>query len=127
MENATGHCLCGAVSFVCEGAPNWQGHCHCESCRRNCSAPFTSFFGISHGKWRWSGIVPALYVSSPGTKRHFCPLCGTPMAYENIRWPDENHFYAASLSDPTVFNPTHHSHWQERLPWLHLNDGLPPK
>lgn len=70
-------------------------------------------------------MTPAIYASSTGVKRHFCATCGTPMAYESRRWPDEIHFYATSLDDPAAFQPTEHVNWNERLPWLHLADGLP--
>jgi len=49
------------------------------------------------------------------------------MGYRSSRWPDEMHFYAASLDDPTVFAATEHVHWDEHLPWLRLDDGLPRK
>lgn len=124
MKGGRGHCLCGAVTFVFEGAPNWQAHCHCESCRRTCAAPFTSFLGVSHGQWRWSGATPAVYNSSPGVRRHFCAVCGTPMAFEGDRWPHEIHFYAATLDDPAVYEPTAHVNWNEHLPWIALADGL---
>lgn len=124
MNAGTGRCLCGAVAYEFTGPPNWQAHCHCESCRRNCSAPFTSYFGISHGKWRWTGAVPAIYASSPGVRRHFCATCGTPMAFEGETWPHEIHFYAASLADPTAFRPTAHVNFNEHLPWVVLDDGL---
>lgn len=124
---STGGCLCGDVRYACDSAPLWQAHCHCESCRRACSAPFTSFFGMADGAWRWTGRQPALHRSSPGVERFFCPTCGSPMAYRSSRWPGEMHFYAASLDDPASFAATEHVHWDEHLPWLHLNDGLPRK
>ena len=125
MNGGSGYCLCGAVSYCFEGAPNWQAHCHCESCRRNCSAPFTSYFGVDHGKWRWTGATPAIYVSTPGVRRHFCATCGTPMAFEGDKWSHEIHFYAVSLADPAAFRPTLHVNWNEHLPWVTLADGLP--
>jgi hypothetical protein len=63
----TGHCLCGAVTYRCTKAPLWQGHCHCESCRRATASPFTSFFGVPNGTWTWTGKTPATYASSIGT------------------------------------------------------------
>lgn len=125
MDGGGGHCLCGRIAFHFDGVPNWQAHCHCESCRRNCAAPMTSFFGIDHGKWRWTGDAPALYASSPGVRRYFCPHCGTPMAYESDRWPHERHFYAATLDDPSAFQPTEHVNWNEHLPWAAPADRLP--
>lgn len=121
----SGRCLCGAVTYACDAAPLWQGHCHCESCRRATASGFTSFFGVADGHWRWTGAAPATYTSSPGVWREFCPTCGTQMAYRTDRFPGECHFYAATLDDPTRYAPTRHYHAGERLPWVHLSDGLP--
>jgi hypothetical protein len=121
----TGRCLCRAVTYRCDAEPLWQGHCHCESCRRATASPFTSFLGVSNGTWRWTGETPATYASSAGTWRDFCPHCGTQMAYRNARWPDEMHFYAATLDEPAAYQPTSHYFASERLPWVHLCDGLP--
>lgn len=123
----TGRCLCGAVTYRCTENPLWQGHCHCKSCRRATASPFTSFFGMRNGSWEWTGAPPASYGSSPGVWRDFCPTCGTQTAYRATRWPDETHFYAATLEDPATFTPTRHYHAAERLPWVHLADGLPQK
>ncbi|MCB2136187.1 MAG: GNAT family N-acetyltransferase [Rhodobacteraceae bacterium] len=127
MKSGSGHCLCKAVQYAFDAPPNWQAHCHCESCRRNCAAPFTSYFGVSHGQWRWTGAQPATFSSTPGVSRHFCAACGTPMAYESSRWPHEIHFYAATLADPASYEPTLHVNWGERVPWLHLSDDLPKR
>lgn len=120
-----GHCLCGATRFEYDGPENWRGHCHCESCRRQTASPFTTFMGVPHGAWRWTGAVPSVFVSSPGVKRHFCATCGAPMAYESTRFPDEIHFYASLLEDAAGFEPQQHYHWDEHLPWVHLSDDLP--
>ena len=123
----TGRCLCKAVTYCCEAAPLWQGHCHCESCRRATASPFTSFFGVRDGTWAWTGERPATYTSSPNTWRDFCPHCGTQMTYRSTRWPGETHFYAATLDDPLAYQPTGHSNYAEHLPWVHMADGLPRK
>ncbi|MGL4238098.1 GFA family protein [Tabrizicola sp.] len=123
----SGRCLCGSVTYRCSEAPLWQDHCHCESCRRATASPFTSFFGVRNGAWEWTGSPPATYNSSPGTWRDFCPTCGTQMTYRTTRYPDETHFYAATLDDPSAFTPAGHYHADERLPWVHLADGLPLK
>ncbi len=118
-------CLCGAVSFEYEGPENWRAHCHCESCRRNTSSPFTTWLGVPVSAYRFTGSQPHVYESSPGARRLFCHVCGTPMAFETDRYPDEIHFYAASLEHPEAFEPEYHVHVDERLPWIKLSDGLP--
>ena len=120
-----GRCLCGQVTFEYEGPENWSGHCHCESCRRNTSSPFTSFFGVPRTAYRFTGEAPAVYESSPGVRRHFCRRCGTPIAYDADDYPDEIHFYAASLEHPEDFVPQFHVHYAEHLPWVELSDALP--
>lgn len=47
------------------------------------------------------------------------------MAYASASRPDRTDFYAASLDDPSHFAPSVHEHVDERLPWIHLSDGLP--
>lgn len=123
----SGHCLCGATRYTCKAAPLWQAHCHCESCRRATSSPFTSYFGVADGQWLWTGTPPATYQSSPGVWRDFCPTCGSPMAYRSTQFPAETHFFAASLDDPETYHPTHHVHTAERLTWVHLSDDLHEK
>jgi hypothetical protein len=126
MTSTHGRCFCGEVrfSFDPEGVL-WRAHCHCESCRRQTSSPFTTWFGLRDSAWRWSGAAPAIYRSSPGVRRFFCPTCGTPMAFASAHCPEETHFYAVSLEDPADFRPEYHVHVAERLPWIHLSDDLP--
>ncbi|MBF9035537.1 GFA family protein [Rhodobacterales bacterium HKCCE2091] len=105
----------------------WRGHCHCESCRRNCAAAFTTFFGVRDDAWEWTGAAPAEYRHSEHATRSFCPTCGTPMAYRSTQQPGEMHFYAAGLEDHSAFEPEQHFHWSEHVPWVDLSDHLPRK
>jgi hypothetical protein len=128
MSSTHGRCLCGAIRFVFD--PNgvrWRGHCHCESCRRATSSPMTTYFGVRNAAFRWIGGTPKTYESSPGVRRGFCGTCGSPLFYTSDAYPDETHFFAASLFDPTPFVPEAHFHDDERLPWLDLADSLPRK
>ncbi|MEM8791808.1 MAG: GFA family protein [Pseudomonadota bacterium] len=125
MSDQTGRCLCGGVRFRFSGKPLWQGHCHCESCRKGCAAPMTSFIGVVDGAWAWTGEEPSLYESSPGVRRYFCARCGSQMAYAADRFPGETHFYAASLDDPSAYAPSFHVFAAEAVPWLVIEDDLP--
>jgi hypothetical protein len=125
--SGAGRCLCGDVRFRWEGPALWAVHCHCESCRRACSAGFTSFFGVADADWSWTGAPPRLYESSPGVRRWFCPRCGAQMAFQADRYPGETHFYAASMENPEAYAPTAHVHADERLCWVRLADDLPRK
>jgi hypothetical protein len=125
MATTRGRCLCGEVTYEFNGEPKWQAYCHCESCRRNTSSPVAAFFGVSRGAFRFTGKAPATYHSSPGVRRLFCARCGTPIAYETDRRPDEVDLYAASLEDPETYRPQEHVYTAERLPWFDVRDDLP--
>ena len=120
----TGRCACGAVRFETDAEVLWAGHCHCESCRRACSAPMTSFFGVRRDSVRWSGPLSE-WASSAQVRRGFCGQCGSQMHYQNSKWPDETHLYAAALDDPTQFDPKAHYHFADHVPWLDVHDDLP--
>ena len=120
-----GRCLCGDVTYEFDGKINWAGHCHCESCRRNTSSPVTTFFAVNHGCYEFTGTTPQVYESSPGVRRHFCPKCGSPVAYDADKFSHEMHFYIASLEDPSAVEPAFHVFYGEKLPWLDIADNLP--
>ena len=125
MTVRKGRCLCGTVSFEYQGPENWVGHCHCESCRRNTSSPYTTFIGVPRTAFRFTGIEPSVYDSSPGVRRLFCPRCGAPVAFDADRYPDGIHFDLASLEDATGLEPEFHVFAGEKVPWIELGDGLP--
>lgn len=47
------------------------------------------------------------------------------MFIRSDRWPTETHLYAATLDDPSAFQPEAHYHFAERVPWLNVVDDLP--
>jgi hypothetical protein len=125
MTMRKGRCLCGAVSYEYDGPENWVGHCHCESCRRNCSAPFTTFVGVPRSAVQMTGVAPAVYRSSPGVRRLFCGTCGSPVAFDADKYTDEIHFYLAALENAGGLESTFHVFAGEKVPWVHLGDALP--
>jgi hypothetical protein len=120
----TGRCGCGAVSFRVDGDPNWVAHCHCRDCRAQTGSPFTTFAGFPRARFAWTGVPPAIHRSSPGVARSFCARCGTPMAFEGARWPDEVHIYVATVEDPASLVPQAHVYFGQALPWIQPADGL---
>ena len=125
MTKRKGRCLCGAVSFEYEGPENWVGHCHCESCRRNTSSPFTTFIGVPNEAYRFTGREPSVYASSAGVRRLYCADCGAPVAYGSDRFSHELHFYLSALEDASGVDPQFHVFAEEKVPWIILGDDLP--
>ena len=125
MTARKGRCHCGAVSYEFEGPVNWVVHCHCESCRRNTSSPFSTFVGVPRESLRFTGIETGIHESSPGVRRHFCPKCGAPVAYDADYFTDEIHVYLAALEDASGLAPESHVFVGEKVPWITLGDDLP--
>ena len=124
QDTMSGACLCGQVTWESDGDILWAGHCHCDTCRRACGAPFASFFGVARNSVTWTGQMTEFKSSDGQVSRKFCSVCGTHMTYENAIWPDETHLYAASLKNPDHFKPTAHYHYGERLSWVKLDTHL---
>ena len=125
MTVTKGRCLCGAVGFEYRGPENWVAHCHCESCRRNTSSPYTTFVGVPRTAFRFTGVEPSVYHSSPGVRRLFCPRCGAPVAFDADRYADEIHCYLAALEDASGLEPECHVFAGEKVAWIELGDDLP--
>jgi hypothetical protein len=125
VTTSNGRCLCRAIEYAFDGAPKWVMHCHCESCRRAVSSPVATYIGVRLEQFRYLKGEPAYYESSPGVKRYFCSVCGSPIAFVGARWPGEVHLFHGTLSDPQQWPPTGHAHVSEQLPWFELADHLP--
>ncbi len=122
-----GRCLCGSVDFEIDAPFLSVVNCHCESCRRQCSAPMTTYIGVPDTQWRWTGDLPKVYISSPGVERTFCGNCGTPISFRSERMSGVMHLYVAAMEKPEDFEPKLHVAYEEKLPWLKIGDDLPKR
>ncbi len=120
----SGGCLCGRVRYRLLAPPKWTGYCHCASCRRATGGVAVAYAGFPIEAVEITG-EPARFASSPGVIRSFCPACGSPIAYESVRWPDEIHILIGSMDKPDIYPPTGHYYESERISWLNLADDLP--
>jgi len=124
MSNLSGHCLCGAVRWQADAPILWAALCHCEDCRRAASSDYVSWFGVQKSTVVWQG-PRTFFHSSDLVTRSFCENCGSPLSFETEVFPDETHLYAVTLDDATLYQPTAHIFWSERLPWVTTSDTLP--
>jgi hypothetical protein len=124
-QTVRGRCLCGDIRYEYGGDPVATLHCHCESCRRHTSAPVATFVCVAKASFCFLSGTPTVYASSPGVRRMHCGRCGSPMAYESDRHPDQIDLYAGSFDDPAAVASTSHVHVAEQLPWFEMVDDLP--
>ena len=127
--NVDGHCLYGKVSFSLSSEVNRSCYRHCEDCQRNCTAPIVTFMGISLENffWRIEGGAqePKFFSCSLGVHRFFCDKCCSPIAFQAEHYMGEIALYAATLTEPSVFQPKFHVHHKSSLSWLAMDDSLP--
>ena len=119
----TGGCQCGAVRYRVGGKVSGSHICHCRMCQRavgNVFAPLVTAEGLV-----WHS-TPARWASSNIAERGFCATCGTPLFIRDLDRPeDEFEIMIATLDDPEIAPPGHHSGVESRISWVKLADGLP--
>ena len=100
IPSATGHCLCGAVSFTATDIDPNMHVCHCGMCRRHAGAPTMS---VSVGGIRFQGEADILrYKSSDIAERGTCKKCGGHLFYHLFQ-PDMYIMSIGAFDDQSKF------------------------
>lgn len=120
-----GGCLCGSIRYEIAAAPFDCTVCHCVDCRRASGAPFVAWFSVPQHALRFVAGAPAVFASSPGVERSFCPTCGTPLTYRHAAFAGEIDVTAGSLDRPDDVPPAHHTWASQKLGWVKIADGRP--
>jgi hypothetical protein len=125
-QQFTGSCLCGALSFQVRD-PKWCANCHCSMCRKIHGAAYVTWVGFAREHFLIIKGEEHLnqYRSSAGAQRGSCDVCGSQIFFQSERWPDEIHVTRASLSDEVDLHPQAHYFFDDRAPWVQINDALP--
>lgn len=121
-----GGCLCEGIAFEITPPTKWCAHCHCSMCRRAHGAGIVTWFGIDSAQLRLTRGSDLLrwHRSSAGARRGFCGRCGSMLFFEGERWPGETHVTRASVPGEIDRAPAAHVHFDRRVAWLDLHDGL---
>lgn len=116
--------MCGAARYEATGMSYDITHCHCTDCRRSSGAPFVTWASFKRIEFRFVTGKPR-ELEWAGRIRSFCPQCGTPLTFIANRDAEEVAVTVCSLDSPETITPADHTWVQDRLPWIHLADGLP--
>ena len=123
-EVHTGGCRCGVVRFEASAEPRHVSYCHCVDCRRASGAPVSAFVGFAAGDVVFSGQTPTEFGNGTVT-RTFCGVCGSPLTYIDARIAGDVYLTLGAMDRPEDFAPTLHAYVSQKLPYFHMNDGLP--
>ena len=123
-----GGCMCRAVTFRLEGAPQRAFNCHCRRCRKARSAAHAANMFLEAGGLRFtSGADDIRSFKVPEAERFtqaFCGRCGSivPRAY-----PERGIAVVpmGSLDDDPGIRPAGHIFVADKTPWMEIRDGLP--
>lgn len=124
-ETHTGGCHCGRLRYAVSAPLRDIAHCHCSICRRTSGGIVTTWATVPLASFGWLQGSPAAYASSASCLRYFCGHCGCQLALFTSLSPDSLDITVASLDEPELVPADRHIWVKSRLPWLHLDEGLP--
>ena len=132
-----GSCLCGGVKFEITGPLFSSLNCHCSLCRKQHGAAFRSRARVRRTDFKWvqGEDLVSYYESSPGYRRGFCRVCGSPIlnrAEPHFRLvashPDtlaEFGIALGTLDDDPGVRPACHVFVGSKASWFEITDDLP--
>ncbi len=124
---ATGHCLCGAVTYEVTGPLRDVVLCHCSECRRWTGTGAGAFTSAHDADLRIEGDA-LTWVESPDSKRKarrgFCSSCGSSLFWKAPEL-DRTGIAAGSLDAPSGLRLAGHIYTHQLADWDVLADDLP--
>ena len=122
-----GSCLCGAIRYEVKGELGPIVFCHCSQCRKAQGSAFAANAPVKATDFKIVAGDHALaeYESSPGKKRIFCKICGSPIISRQASRPDVVRLRLGTLDSRIATKPSVHIHVASKAEWLEIHDGLP--
>ncbi len=120
----SGHCLCGAVTFRAEAAPEGASACHCSQCRRQSGHVWASSH-VANDALHIDGPVK-WFASSQNGRRGFCPECGSFLFWRDVT-EDNTSFALGALVAPTGLRLGKHIFVADKGDYYDITDDLPQR
>jgi hypothetical protein len=130
IEDLTGRCACGAVSYRTKGHLDRGYACHCTDCQKRTGSAFATLLPVAA-----SGLA---VVGEPGTvtqqerggviaSLHYCPACMTRLFTRNPSWPDLVILRAGTLDRSREFVPALHIWTRSAQSWIAIPSHAPSR
>ena len=126
-ESYSGGCACGAIRYEITGEPVFMNHCQCRDCQRTSGTGHSSYLTFAAAgvtltgeASQWDMVGDSGNVKTNG----FCPVCGSPVYLRLAATPQIFTVHAASLDDPSRFEPQVVTYRMRALAWDHLDPEL---
>jgi hypothetical protein len=124
----TGGCACRAIHYECAAAPLRAVNCHCRDCQRATGSAYYAELLVLSDAFNLTKGQPTYYAVTANSgrtlRRGFCPECGCPVL---IRIADQPFLSiaAASLDDPSWYQPEMDIFTSRAHAWDYMNPSLP--
>ena len=122
-----GGCLCGAVRFEIAGPIRNIVYCHCSRCRKAQGSAFATNGIVAAGDLSITSGADELtvYESMPGKTKHFCRVCGSPIASKNAADPESVRVRIGTIDSVIAERPMAHIFATSKAEWEQICDDLP--
>ena len=122
---ASGHCLCGAVTFEVSGDFLATAVCHCDHCQRQSGGAFSVNLIAHVSQLAINGELRTYEERGENNDdvyvyRRFCPTCGSPIVSELAKRDGIVAIKAGALDDRSGVSPTVEVWCVDRQPWVNL-------
>jgi hypothetical protein len=120
-----GGCHCGAVRYAITAEPLMAGDCQCRCCQQLSGAGHASHMAFPKAAVAITGELKGYdWQADSGNTvtTSFCPNCGATVAGVSSGFPEMLTIRAASLDDPSVYQPQMVVFAKSAQPWDHVGD-----
>lgn len=121
-----GSCLCGGVKYRIDGPLFDARYCHCSMCRKAHGSAFRARASVKSADLAFvtGEELVTFYESSPGNRRGFCRVCGSPIVSKFAAHPEYFGLPLGALDDDPGIRATSHVHVASKAPWFTITDDL---
>ena len=123
----SGSCLCGAVQFEIKGPISQIVHCHCSQCRKAQGSAFATNGIVASRDFKILSGEDQLtaYESTPGQKKYFCKICGSPIMSKSESKMDQVRIRLGTISSDVTERPMAHIFTTSKANWEDICGDLP--
>lgn len=97
-------------------------YCHCSDCRRVTGAPVAAFAAFASSNVEFAPSTGKHMSINPGVSRWCCETCNSALAARFDYLPGMIYVPLGLLDQADTLPPQLHSHADQCLPWLRIDD-----
>jgi hypothetical protein len=127
MGQLDGQCLCGKVTYHCDGEAMATLLCHCTDCQRQTGTAFSIVVGVERDALHVDGgslgsVTTIGEDTGEAVHRQFCLACGSPIVSLPDATPDLAFIKAGTLNDRSWLEPEMEIWCRSAHPYVTFDD-----